>query len=227
MFCKQCGNVIEPNKNFCGRCGSRIEPAATGYTTPTTGYYAPNVGSAPSSAGYGSPVGGYIAQAAEQTVLVMATQQKLSLITAIECNVVFMQDRAVLAYLSKELKNRLSAQVSKDVKDKGLGFFKGSAAMMHYWAEYNKRYYSMNTAAILAEDPSNRVIYYEALSELYYRCYSETYGDEDSSGTTTEGKLQFKLFSGEVVKLIHSVRENKGIKETLYGLFGNKLTYKR
>ncbi len=29
MFCKNCGNEIEPNAEFCGKCGTKIDPIPT------------------------------------------------------------------------------------------------------------------------------------------------------------------------------------------------------
>lgn len=146
---------------------------------------------------------------------------------AVTCYVVFMHDHAVLAHISPERLKFENEKAAADVKAQGLGFFKGSAAMMHNWADFYKRYYSMGTNAILAEDPMNMVIHYAMLSEVYYRCFSQDSNFEDSSTSTTDGKLQFSLSGYDTIKLEHTQTDSRSVKETLTSLFGYKLKYKR
>jgi len=145
----------------------------------------------------------------------------------VACYVVFMKDRAVLAHLTPALQKAESAKVSQDVKEQGMGFFKGSAAMMGYWANYYKKYYGMTSAAILAEDPSNMVLEYKNISQVLFKGFSDNTNFDDGTSNVTQGKLHFTLTNGETIKFMHSQWADKSVREILEGLFGAKLKYRK
>ncbi len=205
MFCSQCGNQLDSQSIFCTQCGYRLTTNQQQVQPPKQSY---------------------AAQPQENVVWVFATQRKISMFKMIPCNIVFMQDRAVLAYLTPELQKAECAKVSQDIKTDGLGFFKGSAVMMRYWAEYNNKYYAMRTDAILAEDPSNVALYYQNITEVLFKGFSETVSTDDSTSSATQGKLHFSVTGGETVKFTHSMSSGREVKETLAKLFGAKLKYK-
>ena len=214
MFCSQCGKEASPNQVFCTQCGQKLAvmpPVQPAYQPPVQSAYA------------GQPVAG---ATPDQVVWIISATRHFSMFKVMPCSVVFMRDKVVLAHLSPDLQKAESARVSQEIKANGTGFFKGSAAMMRYWAEFHKRYYTMPTQAILAEDPLNQVIGYGVISEVLFRCYSET-SSGDSSNSVTQGKLNFSLSGGETIKLTHSLGHVNSIRETLTSLFGNRLKYKR
>jgi hypothetical protein len=161
-------------------------------------------------------------QPAEQAVLVFPAIRKYSLFKMDTCNIVFMRDRLVLAYLTGDKQKMESAKVAADIKAQGLGFFKGSAYMMRYWADYSKKYYTMDINSILAEDPLNQVIHYSMIMELKYRCYES--GDSDSN--STGGELNLMIINGEPLKFTHTEPGDKQIKSILSSLLGYRLKYK-
>ena len=206
MFCSQCGNQLDSQSVFCTQCGFRLTTVQHQNQSPAQSYAAPTQ---------------------EIVLWVFNAQRKFSMFKMTPCNIVFMQDKAVLAYLTPELQKAESAKVSQDIKSNGLGFFKGSAAMMRYWADYNKKYYAMGSNAILAEDPSNVVLYYQNITEVLFKGFSETVSTDDSTSSVTQGKLHFSLVGGEVIKFTHSLSSGREVKELFTKLFGAKLRYKR
>ena len=161
-------------------------------------------------------------QPTEQAVLVFPAIRKYSLFKMDTCNIVFMRDRLVLAYFTKEKQKTESAKAAAYVKAQGLGFFKGSAYMMRYFADYSKKYYSMDINSILAEDPLNQVIHYSMIMEVKYICYES--GDSDSN--STGGELNLMMINGEPLKFTHTDPGDKQIKNTLTSLLGYRLKYK-
>jgi hypothetical protein len=239
MFCSQCGKEAGPNQAFCTQCGQRlavIPPVQQAYQAPVQQAYRPPVPQAyqpsaqqdyqPSAQ---QPYAGQPAAAAvaDQVVWVVSTTRHFSMFKVMPCSVVFMRDKVVLAHLSPDLQKAESARVSQDIKANGTGFFNGSAAMMRYWADFYKHYYTMPTQAILAEDPLNQVIGYNAVSEVLFRCFSETISTDDSNNSVTQGKLHLSLTNGETIKLTHALGHANSIRDTLTSLFGNRLKYKR
>lgn len=203
MFCTQCGNKVEPQNKFCAKCGSKIAQTQKRISEQTI-----------------------IPPVQETAVWIFPTQRKYSLLKIVPCNIVFMTDKAILANLTPEIQKAENARLSHNVKANGIGFFKGSAAMMQFWAEYHKKYYSMAADQILSEDASNLMIWYQNVKKVVYRCHS---ADIDSDGIAygSQGKLSFDLYDGNTYKFTHTQSQNKSVKDTLVNLFGNKLTYKK
>ena len=221
MFCSQCGKEASPNQAFCSQCGQRlaaVPPVQQAYQPPVQQAYQPPV---PQAQVASAPA------AADQVVWIISTTRHFSMFKVMSCSVVFMRDKVVLAHLSPALQKAESTRVSQDIKANGVGFFKGSAAMMRYWAEWHKRYYTMPVLAILAEDPLNQAIAYSSISDVLFRCFSETISTDDSNSTATQGKLHFSLVNGETIKLTHTLADVNHIRDTLASLFGNRLKYKR
>lgn len=159
-------------------------------------------------------------------IWIVKTSKKLSLLKSVTCYVVFMKDKLILAHLSPALQKSESKRVSDEIKSSGKGFFKGSATMMSYWANYHEKYYDMSEADILAENSTNINIPYSTLSEVLFKGTTDRI-EKDNTTHVYDGKLYFSLTHGNTIKLKHRENSNKSIKETLVDLFGNKLKYKK
>jgi len=210
MYCGKCGRQLEQSSRFCISCGNAVyQPTVyeTSYTpapTYTEMYAAPG----------------------ENAVLVISAHRKISFFKRTACYIVFMNDKAVFAHLSAEHQKSETAKAVQGIKDNGLGFFKGSAAMMKYWSSYHQKYYSMRSAEILAEDPSNFVLLYQNIRKVLFKCESSSY-DSDGSSSGASGSLRFTLFDGGKLKFSHSLSHDKGRKNTLSTLFADKLKYRK
>ena len=222
MFCTSCGKQIVAGAAFCQNCGSRVgqpgtPPLAPVYPAPPP---PPPPRPAPPATGqpsYGAPVPG-----AEDVLLTLRMERKLSLANSVICNVVFKRQWLVLAHLTKQL---LQAENAK-LQAQGVGVFKRSAAQMRLWSDSGKRYLSMTTDAVLAEDPTNRVICYDTISSVEFKCAHET-TDEDGYSNGM-GKSHFVLVTGgETLKFTHQEANSRELQNALTGLFGPKLIYKR
>ena len=209
MFCEQCGTRAEAQSKFCTKCGSLLSRAAE----PTAAEPTP-----------GAPAGGF--NISESVAWVLPAQRKISFFKRAACYVAFMGDKAVVAHLSPQRQKEESANASQEIKEKGVGLFKGSAAMMQYWASYHKKYYSMTSAQILAEDPTNFVLSYQMMKKVVFQCESLT-TDEEGRAYGSQGGLTFSMMDGNTIKFSHSYSHNKSYKETLVRLFNGKLKYKK
>ena len=118
-------------------------------------------------------------------------------------------------------------RVAQEAKANGLGFFKGSAAMMRYWAAYADKYYTMDEHAILAEDPTNYTIHNSTVSGVLFKCYSTTTDYSNDTTQSSDGTLNFSLTGGQKIKLNHKLHHDKMVRETLTRLFGGRLKYKK
>ncbi len=212
MYCIQCGNPIDPNSNFCTRCGTRVTCGQQANSQQQQAQAAP---AAPA------------ARPSEKVLWVFQAQRKYSMVKMAPCNIVFMQDKVVLAHLTPAIQKAENARVSQQVKAEGKGFFKGSAQMMRFWAEYHKKYYDLPVSAILAEDPSNVVIDNPSIARIFFRGFSESLSTDDSTPSVTQGKLELTLTNKETIKFTHSQSAHKSIQELLYSLFGERLKYKK
>jgi len=224
MFCDQCGQRLEPQSNFCSRCGHKIKPVAQQPTMPAP---TPHV-QQPVRQPVQQPVQPSTTQPDERVAWVFGATRKLSAFKVVACNMVFMRSRLVLAHLTPALQKAESARVSQEIKADGKGFFKSSAAMMRFWADYHKQYYDMPVQAILAQDASNMAVDYAAVSEVLFKCYSETTDYSDSSsGSVAQGKLHIKLTGGETIKFTHNQWHDNNLRQMLTDLFGQKLKYRK
>lgn len=206
MFCKNCGKEVEPENEFCIYCGHSLKADNTTQNIEINEIY-PN-----------SDTGLWVFQA----------QRKYSMLKYVTCNIVFFSDKIVLAHLTSSLRKQKSQKASDQIKEQGLGFFKGSAEMMRYWSRFSQRYLNMGIDEILNEDPSNGVIYYQDIVKVLFKGTSETYTTaDDGSSSTKAGKFQLTLNGGETIKFTHNYESNKKLKQDLIGFFGDKLKYKR
>ncbi len=209
MFCEKCGARAETQRKFCAKCGSpliQIVETTAAESRPTV------------------PANGF--HTSESVVWVLPAQCKISFFKRTPCYVVFMGDRAIVAHLSSQRQKEESAKASQEIKEKGIGFFKGSAAMMQYWSGYHKKYYSMTPAQVLAEDPTNFVLPYQTMKKVLFQCESLT-TDEDGRAYGAHGGLTFSLMDGKKIKFSHSYSHNGSHKEMLTKLFNGKLKYKK
>lgn len=99
--------------------------------------------------------------------------------------------------------------------------------MMKFWADYYKKYYTMNSAAILADDPANVILPYHQISEVYFKAFYESSSSGDSTPTFTQGKFEIETVQGERLKFSHSQSADRSVQETLTRLFGSRLKYKK
>lgn len=214
MFCKKCGQELSDTSKFCSSCGQPTQP----------------VPSPIAQSQENSPVHQQYQQAmpsaSERVYMVLKTNRKSSMFKMTTCYIVFMQDRLVLAYLTKEKQKTESKKLSQEIKASGKGFFKGSAAMMSYWNNYHQKYYNMSSEQILSEETENMLIYYNSISQFYFRAYYSRI-DSDGSDQSTGGKLRISLPEGETLKFTHSIANDRSIRNTLTELLGNRLKYKR
>jgi hypothetical protein len=208
MFCSQCGKQLIPSAAFCPNCGSRVEtpPQQNTYSPPPVYPPAPN---------------------AEDTLFVLKASHTLSFGNTVVCHVVFKRSWLVLAHMTVALQKRENALLTENLKAQNLGLIKRTAATMHYWGDFHKRYLAIPTEAILAEDPVNTAIRYDAISHVDYKCAYESLGNEDNSSSTINGYLHISLSSGETLKFTHQKLHSKAAQELLTGLFGQRLKYKK
>lgn len=201
MFCRHCGNEIDSESAFCSHCGSPIgsEPEVLDQAQQDL-------------------------PKAEPAQWVFRAQRKFSMFKIMPCSIVFFKNRLVLAHLSPALQKAEGAKASAEIKEKGLGFLKGTGEMMRFWSNHSQRYYTMGIDEILLEDPANMVIDQQDIVKVLFRGYSSS-GGSDDTGTT--GKLEFDLAGGDTIKFSHSYASGKEVKESLTNLFGAKLKYKR
>jgi len=219
MYCSQCGYIIDPQSKFCAQCGSRI--AQLHEERQISCQRSPELELKTTAQPILAPV-----STSESVIWVFSVQQKLSLFKIIPCNIVFMQDKAIVAHLTPELQKAENAKLSQDIKSNGIGFFKGSAAMMQYWTNYYKKYYTMTANEILSEDRSNVALQYQNIQKVLFQCDSASV-DSDGVSYGTQGKLQIDLYGGQSFKFTHSQWNDKSIRDMLIRLFGEKLKYKK
>ena len=218
MFCGQCGNKLENGQMFCVRCGHKVNnvgPEATNQTVVESSAVRPPEQARQET----SPT-------ATDVIWILQATRKYSMFKMVPCSIIFKNDRVILAHLTPEMQKAENSRLSKDIKAEGIGFFKGSAAMMRYWAEYYKRYYSMSEASIVSEDSSNGVIYYSEISEFKFKCLNEIIGDVDTPDRTSGGTVEITVSGAEKIKFSHTVHHSKAVKNTLSNIFGPRLKYK-
>lgn len=209
MYCEQCGAQLEDESRFCGSCGSSV------VQTPVV-----------SSREHISPEPSNLYNSSEEVVWVFSAQRKESLFKRKPSYLIFMKDKLLVAHLSAELQKQESSRVSSEIKAQGKGFFKGSATMMQFWANYHRKYYSMTSGQILAADPTNFAIPYMNIKKLVYQCESSNI-DDDGRSYGNQGKLVISLLDGNKIEFSHNNSHDKTIQQTLTGLFGNTLKYKK
>jgi len=209
MYCEQCGAQFEPEIKFCPSCGSPVSQAP---------------GNAVSESHIQEPFNQ--SSNTEEVVWVLIAQRKESFFKRRACSLIFMRDKLIVAHLSAQLQKEESAKISSEIKAQGKGFFKGSAAMMQHWANYHKKYYSMSSGHILAEDPTNFAIQYMNIKKLVYQCES-TDIDADGRSYGHQGKFDISLFEGKKIKFSHTRSHDSTIKKMLIELFGKKLKYRK
>lgn len=206
MFCSKCGKQLIENAAFCSGCGCRIEiPQGAAIQQPLPVY---------------SP-----APSGEETVLVMKMTRKMSFSSAVVCHVVFKRNWFILAHVTPNLQRIENARLQEMMKAQNLGVMKRSAATMRFWGDFHKRYYTMPTDAILAEEPTNQAINYGMIT-LFDFANGYTISDDDSC-YDHDGHLHLTLLSGETIKFTHQGRHDKNTYALFTGLFGPRLKYKK
>ena len=216
MYCEKCGTQLEPEGNFCTRCGSSVaqvsESTEEEHRSPESEYYKQEP----------------LNQNSENEAVfwVLTAQRRESFFKRKPCYIVFTKNKLIIAHLSPQFQKAENTRISGEIKAQGKGFFKGSAAMMKYWANYHKKYYSMTSEEILAEDSANFVIQYIDIKKIVYQCESV---DIDSDGRSYghQGLIKICFFQGKKIKFSHSRSHNGDIKKTLIELFGKKLKYRK
>ncbi len=224
MYCTQCGKQLSDDSLFCSQCGKRVTPPAYQPAPPPPAYQP-----APPPSAYQPapppPASGFTPQDGP-AVWVLRADRKLSVLKQVTCYIVFKQDHLVLAHLSKDMMKTESARMQNEIKAQGIGFFKGSAAMMRGWAAYGDKYGRMTTHDMLAEDPANIAIGYPDITRCLFRGYSTYSSGDDSGDTVVTGKFELTLRGGDSFKFTHRESGSKAIKSTLQSLLGDTLKYK-
>lgn len=206
VFCRNCGHQIDEQSDFCSQCGARVTMEPVTNQEKVREVFEPS----------------------ESAISVFQVQRKYSMFNIVSCNVVFFKDKVALAHLSSALRKAETQKATDAVKEKGLGFLKGSAEMMRYWSKFNQRYYHMGLDEILAEDPSNMVISYRDITKVLFKASRESFiSGDDSSSSTVSGKMEITLNQGEEIKFTHGMSSSREIKELLTNFFGDKLKYKK
>lgn len=214
MFCSKCGRQLIAGGSFCANCGNRITiPQAPTYQQPIQPQ-------PPQQPLYRNTIPG-----GEDVLLVMKATRRLTLTNSIVCHIVFKRNWLVLAHVTPLLTSLETARLQESLKAQNLGVMKRSAAQMHFWGNFHKRYYAMTTDAILAEDPTNLAINYGTISSVSYSCSYST-SDEDTS-YDHDGLLHLTLINGDTFKFKHRDYHDKSKKDVLTGLFGQRLRYKK
>ena len=157
--------------------------------------------------------------------MVLNVNKKEGVLSLSSCYLVFFSDRIVCSVLTKERQNQENKMLQEKIKSEGKGFFKGSAAMMSYWANYGNRYYTMNPDDILNESNNNTVIYNSQVNRIIFRSAERNQHMGNDNYTNTVGEL---IIEGpEKIKTTHKYGDsNKNIKRVLESLFGDRLKYK-
>ncbi len=196
LFCSNCGAAAPPGNAFCANCGNRLGAGAVGATAPET------------------------------IVWMLNAHRKLSLLKSMTCVIIFMEDKAVFAHLSSQLQKAETEKAYGEIKASGAGLLKRGIAMMQYWSDYSKKYYSMQVGQILAEDPNNFVIPYGSVRNVIFKCES-TSTDSDGSTSGSVGRLRITLTDGSSIDFSHQIGNDRAVKDTLTRLFGARLKYRR
>lgn len=203
MYCIQCGAQIDPKGKFCASCGKLVPQVPVNTIAPVLSNHS------------GS---------SEVVFFVLNAQRIESLFKRNACSVIFMKEKLIVAHLSAQRQKDENAKITSEIKAQGKGFFKGSAAMMQFWANYHAKYYSMTSEDIIAEDPMNFEINYSNIQKLSYRCES-TDIDDEGRNYGHPGELDISLSVGKKVKFSHTHSHDNTTKKTLVELFGKKLKY--
>ena len=95
MYCSQCGYQIDPQSKFCAQCGSPISQLPAERQTSSQRFPEPELKTA------AQPIWAPVSMP-ESVIWVFSAQQKLSLLKIVPCNIVFMQDKAIVAHLTPE-----------------------------------------------------------------------------------------------------------------------------
>lgn len=211
MFCTNCGSKLETGQQFCTQCGTRVSSNDNIINAGNNNYNNDNTYHQPAQSPQATPV------------WVMGASKTLSFLNIISCYVIFYNDRLLVAHITPEFQKAESAKKSAEIKASNIGFFKGSAEMMRFWADYYKKYYTMSQQAILSETHLNIEITYNMVSEVKFHAFEQGSDDDPDSG----GYIHISVSNGQVLKLKHKISHSSSVKSTLESLFGYRLKYKR
>lgn len=216
MFCQNCGNKHNEDAKFCSKCGfkiSLVEPeslkSAVAYKEQQNGRMSEPVLDKESLA-----------------IMVLNVSKKEGLLKRTNAFLVFFKDRLVLAELTSERQKAESKMLSQKIKEEGTGFFKGSAAMMSYWANYGNKYYQMTPTDILREELTNVEIHHSSISKIVFsRMESKSHTDNNTT-SSTGGSLEIQYIDGKIAASHNYSDNNQNIKKVLENLYGGRLKYK-
>jgi hypothetical protein len=227
-FCTNCGKQLIEGAAFCSNCGTRAPqqaaPPMPAYPMPPSLMPPPPAAPQPPKMDFG-PIP--TASGAEDVVLLMKVNHKLGTMNAVVCHLVFKRHWLVLAHLTQRLVSAETAKLQETLKAQNLGVMKRSSAQMRFWADFQNRYYTMSTEAILAEDPSNKAIRYDAVSWSEFKCAHESTDQDGYSDGMNNSHFTIVTAGGETLKFTHQNPGSRSLKDALTPLFGPRLTYKR
>lgn len=212
MSCNYCGKKVRPGASFCTACGRQVAQAR-GNSNQVKQRERQSVTQD-------------VPRNRDQVIWVLSCKRKLSMFKKVDCKILFMEDKLVLAHLSSKRLKAEKARISQEVKAQHKGIIQRGYHKMGYWAEFHERYNRMPINDILREDPSNILIGYPNISKVLFTGYSESYDDERGT-TSSDGRFRLNLVNGGKIQFSHSVDASKDIKNFLQGLFGNRLKYRR
>jgi hypothetical protein len=224
MYCQHCGTKLSDVAKFCPGCGNQVErpeqPESKASTRiiPKLPEQEPPQVITPKLPEREPVVQG------ERALMVLNVSRKDGLLKRTMVHMVFFRDTLVLAELTAERQRAETQAVSAKLKEEKTGFFKGSMAMMDYWANYGSKYYHMTPAEILAEERTNMEIAHRDINRFVF---SRMESRQDQNSTTqTGGDLEVQHRLGKI-KASHKYGDgNQNVKKVLESLYGGNLKYK-
>ncbi|MFZ7121288.1 MAG: hypothetical protein ACOWWH_10090 [Eubacteriaceae bacterium] len=156
--------------------------------------------------------------------LVLLGSRKTGLFKMLFCVCLFTEKEIVFAHFSSKKQKEIIKEEQARIKAEGKGFFKGTLELMKATNKYAQRYYTIPLNEVLQEDPNNFTVTTNNVEKIIFQ--KPNFVDYDDSSSKNPGKLTIKV-SGQKYKITHDYSDNnKSIKNTLLGLFGNKFKYR-
>ena len=200
MFCSNCGKQTVQGAKFCSNCGNLIETDREFL------------------------MGEKNNESVQKPLMVLHGGKKEGIIKQTEYFLVFFPTNIIFAIFSKDIQNREMKRLREKLKADGTGFFKSSAEMMKFWANYGDKYYQMTEMEILNEEKSNFTIENSKIKKIKFTASENQQYEENSS--TRIGEMIIET-NGERIKIKHKYFDsNRNIKKVLENIYGNKLKYK-
>jgi hypothetical protein len=216
MYCQNCGNKLNEDSKFCSKCGFKVS------LTEPESLKSAITHKEQQSEHKSQPV----LDKESLAFMVLNVNKKEGLLKRTNAFLVFFKDRLVLAELTSERQKSESKMMSQKIKEEGTGFFKGSAAMMNYWANYGNKYYQMTPTDILREEPTNIEIDHSTISKFVFSRMETKSHTDNNTNSSTGGGLEIQYANGKIAATHSYSDNNQNIKKNLENLYGSRLKYK-